>query len=231
MSNRARPKTRKSAPRPRAEAAEATRQALLVAGERLFAARGLDGPSLDEICEAAGYTRGAFYVHFEDRDAFLEAVMERIGLPLLDELLGVEGAPPSIGEVAARFLGAVDSGRYPLAPRGSVRPHQLLDACARSPRIRRRYVALIQRAIERTSGAVRRGQEEGWARADLPARQAGELLLSLVIGAQTMLELGVPLDLSRAATATLTLLSAPSASRDGPPARGGRSDDDVSTVG
>lgn len=195
-------------PRPRAEAAEETRQALLTAGERLFAKRGLDGPSLDEICAAAGYTRGAFYVHFEDRDAFLEAVMERIGLPLLDELLGADGAPPSIGEMAARFLGAVESGRYPLTPRGSVRPHQLLDACARSPKIRRRYVALIQRAIERAAGAVQRGQEEGWARGDLRPAEAAELLLALVIGAQTMLELGVPLDLARAATTTLSLLSA-----------------------
>jgi AcrR family transcriptional regulator len=197
-----------AASRPRAESAEQTRQALLVAGERLFAQRGLDGPSLDDICAAAGYTRGAFYVHFEDRDAFLEAVMERIGLPLLDELLGEGDAPPSIGEMAARFLGAVESGRYPLTPRGSVRPHQLLDACARSPRIRRRYVALIQRAIERAAGAVRRGQEEGWARSDLGPAEAAELLLALVIGAQTMLELGVPLDLARAATTTLSLLAA-----------------------
>lgn len=202
------PKPTSKAPLARAESATQTRQALITAGERLFAKRGLDGPSLDEICAAAGYTRGAFYVHFEDRDAFLEAVMERIGLPLLDELLGTEGAPPSIGEMASRFLGAVESGRYPLTPRGSVRPHQLLDACARSPKIRRRYVALIQRAIERAAGAVQRGKDEGWARPDLDAHEAAELLLALVIGAQTMLELGVPLDLARAATTTLSLLSA-----------------------
>ncbi len=191
----------------RAAAAEETRAALLEAGERLFAQKGLDGPSLDDICAAAGYTRGAFYVHFKDREAFLAAVMERIGLPLLDELLGEPGEPaPSLSEVIPRFLGAVSSGRYPLAPKGSVRPHQLLDACARSPKIRRRYVSLIEKASLRAAAVVDRGQAEGWARTDVPSTDAGTLLLALVIGAQTMLELGVPLDLTRAAGATMLLL-------------------------
>jgi TetR/AcrR family transcriptional regulator, transcriptional repressor for nem operon len=203
----ARASKKKAPARPRAVAAEETRTALLEAGERLFAQKGLDGPSLDDICAAAGYTRGAFYVHFKDREAFLAAVMERVGLPFLDELLGDQGTPPpSLAEVVPRFLAAVASGRYPLAPKGSVRPHQLLDACARSAKIRRRYVALIQRAIERSAAACERARADGWARDDVAPGDVGTLLLALVIGAQTMLELGVPLDLSRAAGATMLLL-------------------------
>lgn len=197
----------KKAASPRAEAAEQTRTALLDAGEQLFAQKGLDGPSLDDICAAAGYTRGAFYVHFKDREAFLSAVMERVGLPFLDELLGDPDAPaPALAEVVPKFLAAVSTGRYPLSPKGSVRPHQLLDACARSPKIRRRYVALIQRAIERSAAVAARARDDGWARDDVAPSEVGTLLLALVIGAQTMLELGVPLDLSRAAASTMLLL-------------------------
>ena len=57
-----------------------TREALIQAGLAEFAERGFDAPSLDKICARAGFTRGAFYVHFENREDFLVAVMEsRLG--------------------------------------------------------------------------------------------------------------------------------------------------------
>ena len=62
--------------RSRAESKEFTRQALLKAGLLELIEHGLDTPSLDAICARAGYTRGAFYVHFKDRDDFLVAVTD-----------------------------------------------------------------------------------------------------------------------------------------------------------
>ena len=44
----------------REETKQATRDALISAGMALFAEQGLDGPSLDAICDRAGFTRGAF---------------------------------------------------------------------------------------------------------------------------------------------------------------------------
>jgi AcrR family transcriptional regulator len=41
-----------------------TRDLLLDAAEEVFARRGFEGASLEEIAEAAGYTRGAIYKHF-----------------------------------------------------------------------------------------------------------------------------------------------------------------------
>ncbi|HWB76111.1 MAG TPA: TetR/AcrR family transcriptional regulator [Nannocystaceae bacterium] len=174
-----------------------TRDALLRAGAELFAARGLDGPSLDDICAAAGKTRGAFYVHFEDRDAFLVAVMERIGLPLLDEIFA--GAT-NLATVASRFLSAAATGAYPLTRKGGVRPHQLIDACMRSPAIRARYVGLVRDAIDRLAAIVANDV------APAHAREVATFLLAAVIGAQTMLELGVPIDLPRTGASLLTLL-------------------------
>src|SRR3954447_1686913 len=63
-----------------------TRNALIEAGVALIAEQGLDVPSLDAICDRAGYTRGAFYVHFRDRDAFIVAVMDHLGRRVLDLL-------------------------------------------------------------------------------------------------------------------------------------------------
>ncbi|HVH04632.1 MAG TPA: TetR family transcriptional regulator, partial [Myxococcota bacterium] len=58
-------------------AKQETREALVQAAIAEFAEKGLDLPSLDAICARAGFTRGAFYVHFRDREELLGAVMER----------------------------------------------------------------------------------------------------------------------------------------------------------
>ena len=185
-----------------------TREALLLAGEALFAEQGLDGPSLDAICERAGRTRGAFYVHFADRDEFLAAVMERVGAPYLDAVLGGgEHAPRSLADVAARFIASVASGAYPLTRPGGPKPHQLLDACARSPRVRARYVELIAESISRLEHVITLDQREHALRDDVSARAIASALLAAVIGAHTMIELGAPIDLGEGAAALITMLA------------------------
>jgi AcrR family transcriptional regulator len=194
----------------RTEAMAETREKLLRAGAELFAKEGLDGPSLDQICERAGFTRGAFYVHFEDRDAFMVAVMEREGLPFLDAILGGPGtaeSPPTFEAVVGRFLASVVSGAYPLTRKGGVKPHQLLDACARSKKVRARYVALVADSIVRVAKVLERSQDEGTLRSDVKANDVATILLAAIIGGQTMLELGAPIDMARTGAAMMTLLT------------------------
>src|SRR4051812_18201471 len=51
-----------------------TRDLLLDAAEEVFAEKGFEGASLDEIAQRAGYTRGAIYKHFGGKEEmFLEA--------------------------------------------------------------------------------------------------------------------------------------------------------------
>ncbi|AKF11725.1 TetR/AcrR family transcriptional regulator [Sandaracinus amylolyticus] len=205
-SGRAKKKPTKSEPRSRAESSAETREALIRAGIELFASEGLDAPSLDAICARAGKTRGAFYVHFPDRDAFLAAVMERVGLPFLDVVLGSDDTPPTLTTVVQRFLVAVASGEYPLTAKDGVRPHQLLDACARSEPVRARYVALIESSIARLAAIVARGQDEKTLRDDVRPEDAAAILLAAVVGAQTLMELRASVDLGPAAAAMLAML-------------------------
>lgn len=53
-------------PAPRSR--ENTRARLLEAAAQVFAEVGLDGASVEEVCERAGFTRGAFYSNFESKD-------------------------------------------------------------------------------------------------------------------------------------------------------------------
>ena len=50
---------------------------LIEAAETLFIRKGFDDTSVDEITEMAGYSRGAFYSNFEDKDEVFLAVIDR----------------------------------------------------------------------------------------------------------------------------------------------------------
>src|SRR5467141_1694249 len=54
-----------------------TRTRLIEAGLPLFAERGFDSVTLDEVAEAAGFTKGAIYRHFPSKGAFQLALFEQ----------------------------------------------------------------------------------------------------------------------------------------------------------
>src|SRR5215469_13113802 len=57
----------------REDSRDQTTQRLLDAAQKLFAKKGLDRTSVEDIAETAGYTRGAFYSNFSSKgDLFIE---------------------------------------------------------------------------------------------------------------------------------------------------------------
>src|SRR5579859_2309393 len=57
----------------REDSRDQTTQRLLDAAQRLIAKKGLSATSVEDIAEAAGYTRGAFYSNFSSKgDLFIE---------------------------------------------------------------------------------------------------------------------------------------------------------------
>ena len=61
----------------REESKELTRLRLIEAAERLFIRRGFADASVDEISEMAGYSRGAFYSNFDNKEQVFLAVIDR----------------------------------------------------------------------------------------------------------------------------------------------------------
>lgn len=64
--------------------AEHTRQILLDAAEEVFARKGLTGAALEEIADAAGFTRGAIYSQFGAKEKLFLAVVDRQRQRFLD---------------------------------------------------------------------------------------------------------------------------------------------------
>jgi TetR/AcrR family transcriptional regulator, acrAB operon repressor len=79
------------------EDTEATREGILNAAELCFLREGVFRTTLEQIANRAGYTRGAVYWHFKNKLEVLEAVMERVELPIfsgLDEMASAANEQP-----------------------------------------------------------------------------------------------------------------------------------------
>ena len=115
-----------------------TRSLLLDAGLRVVAERGIELASLDEVAQAAGFTKGAIYRQFPSKGAFLLALFEQYAA-VARAGAGARGAPwfvPLTVQFASQAL------RDPLlrrrltvvlaeAPDGGTPEGQLLKALAR----------------------------------------------------------------------------------------------------
>ncbi len=73
--------------RGRARDAEATREAILDAGESVFAQHGFDGARIDSIAEASGYNKSLIFQYFEDKLGLYAAVIRRAD----DQMRGWQG--------------------------------------------------------------------------------------------------------------------------------------------
>ena len=88
------------------EDADATRNSLLDAAERVFYEKGVSRASLSDIARAAGATRGAIYWHFKDKVALFNAMMDRVTHPL--EQVGSKSASMATLPPLERLRSMVD---------------------------------------------------------------------------------------------------------------------------
>jgi AcrR family transcriptional regulator len=73
----------------RRESQAATRARLIQAAEKTFVHSGFEASSVERIAEAAGFSRGAFYSNFRDKDELFIAVLNKRRLEIagaLDEI-------------------------------------------------------------------------------------------------------------------------------------------------
>jgi len=83
-----------------------TRMRLIEAAETLFIRKGFDDTSVDEISEMAGYSRGAFYSNFENKEQVLLSLIDnrRPQAPLaLDEIVQQISGPERTAAVREWF--------------------------------------------------------------------------------------------------------------------------------
>jgi AcrR family transcriptional regulator len=88
----------------RREKQQHTRSSLLRAAGKVFCRSGLEGASVDQVAQEAGYTKGAFYANFKSKEElFLVMLDERFARELerIDAALAGSGEPHSEARAAA----------------------------------------------------------------------------------------------------------------------------------
>ena len=83
-----------------------TRGRLLSGAREVIAEHGVHGASVEDICERAGFTRGAFYSNFSDKDELVLALFADDRAALLSRLTTVLADPPD--DVAALISAVMD---------------------------------------------------------------------------------------------------------------------------
>jgi TetR/AcrR family transcriptional repressor of nem operon len=79
-----------------------TRTALMDAGVTVAAEHGIAGLSVNRVVAEAGVAKGTFYVHFHDRDAFIDALHERCHARVGEAVAAaIEGVPPGAEQIVA----------------------------------------------------------------------------------------------------------------------------------
>ncbi|NUW36410.1 TetR/AcrR family transcriptional regulator [Nonomuraea sp. SMC257] len=77
---------------------EPVRGRLLGAATRLFAERGFEGTSVQEIVLAAGVTKGAMYHYFSSKDDLLHEIYARVLRMQMDRLTRIADGPGTLAE-------------------------------------------------------------------------------------------------------------------------------------
>ncbi len=191
---------------------ENTRARLLDAAAQLFAEVGLEGASVEAICERAGFTRGAFYSNFETKDELFLDLVARIADSRLtsaharvDELVasGALACGREIVPLVEQVMLGAEKDRLTVLLMSEIQLHALRDAAFAEAYVaqEREMLASVEAMI---GGIVDSGALT--LRVDVPT--AARMLMTAWEGAmvRTAIEGGDDVQIGRAASAALGTL-------------------------
>ena len=160
---------------------EHTRTCLLEAAARVFAQRGLQQASVDEVAADAGFTKGAVYANFGSKEElFLEMLDAKFAVRLaeMDRALSTQEPP----EAQARAAGRDFIDHLNLDPEWA---RVFIEAglhASRDERFREQLLARYAAMRERMAELLRRRAEEGGFDPGVPFEQLATMVLAMANG-------------------------------------------------
>ncbi|MEV0822679.1 helix-turn-helix domain-containing protein [Nonomuraea rubra] len=167
----------------RQEQRERNRLALLEAAEKVFAERGIQGASVDEVAAEAGLTKGAVYSNFDGKEDLLLAVLRhglgREARAQAERLLhGGREAGALVEDFGAYWVEGARGGGQDSFARLTV---EFMVHATRHPAVREQLVAVLF-PDEGTGSGRHPLAPEGSGLAELPYGEADAILKSLDLG-------------------------------------------------
>jgi AcrR family transcriptional regulator len=159
----------------RAERQAQTRAQLLTTARQLFFVDGYHPTSLEKVADAAGYSKGAVYSNFRNKDELCVAVLDEVRAERLGEALGIMAGPDTparidaLREWAERVIG--DPGWTSLEVEFAVHAR-------RDENLRTDLASKLGDIIGMLTGAVKSGETD----IGMPGREAATVILALGVG-------------------------------------------------
>ncbi|GLY65967.1 TetR/AcrR family transcriptional regulator [Amycolatopsis taiwanensis] len=142
----------------RAESQAHTRGRLIATATELFLRDGYSGTSLDKVAEAAGYSKGAVYSNFRNKDELCLAVLERIrsskDAAMIESLAAADGPEALLDAFTSWWESTAEDEPWVVLETEYLAharrdPELRREVAARNARIRRAMTTLLTEHLER----------------------------------------------------------------------------------
>ena len=160
---------------------EETREKLLHSALTVFATHGYERATVDEIVRDAGFSKGAFYVHFESKEDLFWAMLEGRIDYLQDAMRGAMDTTQSVADNQRRILEAI----FALDKQDKHWPALFVEFvahAARNERVREKVNEMYQRWHRFTVEMLEEGRTAGRVRKDLDPDFIASVTMALIEG-------------------------------------------------
>jgi len=188
----------------RATKKQQTRERLLEAAAKVFAAKGYFGAAVDDIADAAGLTKGAVYAHFRTKEALYLALTIERGRHQIDairERFDGSESNESVADWVAKGVADVVRDRAQIAI-----DLEFLTYAARDPKLRRELKDLENRGTELAVRLTEKLWTEHGRRPSISARDFHRLINGLAAQLSTEALLNPKEDFSQDVTRLVRFL-------------------------
>jgi AcrR family transcriptional regulator len=157
-----------------------TREILLTAAIKQFSQLGFERTTVEQICQEAGVSKGAFFHHFPTKQAAFMAILETWLLGLDTQMTGMvavaRDVPQGLVEMASLTRDIFTAANGQLA--------MFLEFWTQSchdPEVWKTTVAPYRRFTELFAGFLRKGMQEGSIR-QMDAEAGARMIVALAVG-------------------------------------------------
>lgn len=161
---------------------EEVRRRILEAATEVFLERGFAGASLEEIAATAGFSKGAVYSNFEDKDALFLALAEEEFTWRLDQLSAALADAPEDPEAGAEAAGLSMMRALAAHQRMHVLFSEFRVHADRNPGTRRRFAQRRAETRATLADTVAAYAERAGVELTMPADHVATVLLALTNG-------------------------------------------------
>jgi AcrR family transcriptional regulator len=134
------------------------KEEILDVATALFAERGFEGTSMNDVAERVGMRKASLFYHFATKDALYEAVLDRLVREVGD---GLSAVYVSQGTLVERLEGAADAVSAAITGRPFAARLLLRETMDWGPVIREKLLGTVLTVLEGGTAFIEMGQREG----------------------------------------------------------------------